>query len=255
MIKIILLGAGNVGLHLYQKFSKCSKVEIIQWYNRSLSPIKSFEQDVTITNDIKNLKAADIYILALSDNAISHIANELPSLKGIVVHTAGGVSINVLNKFEKHGVFYPLQSFSKNRVIDFKTLPFCIEGNSEETEQTLIQFAMIISESIHRVNSSQRLALHTAAVFINNFTNHLYQVGATICEEHKVSFELLQPLIKETGMKVQTISPKDAQTGPAIRKDYTTIKKHVELLSNPIFKNLYLTITESIQKNKEYSEL
>ncbi len=254
-MKIVLLGTGNVGVHLYQEFSKHSKIEVVQWYNRTLSSLKPFEKNVPITDSLKNLKSADIYILALSDNAVSKIANQLSYLKGIVVHTAGSVPIDALKKCENHGVFYPLQTFSKNRAVNFKTLPLCIEGNSKETEHILMQLAMTICQNIHQINSPQRLALHTAAVFVNNFTNHLYQIGATICEEQKVPFELLQPLIKETAMKVQSISAKDAQTGPAIRKDYITLKKHIDQFSNPLFKNLYLTLTESIQKNNGLNEL
>ena len=255
MIKIVILGAGNLGTHLFRVFTQAKEVHVVQWYNRSLENIKQYPKEVAITDQLGHLEEADVYLVALSDDAIPITANELAPLKGIVAHTAGSVPMDVLKHHTNQGVFYPLQTFSKNRAVDFKSIPICIEANNDQNKETLTKLAHAIGENIHYINSTQRMGLHTAAVFVNNFTNHLYQVGAQICEEQEVPFDLLRPLIAETAVKIESITPKEAQTGPALRNDRTTLQKHMDQLSNPVFKNLYLTLTESIQKNDEYSKL
>jgi len=255
MIKIVILGAGNVGTHLFRVFTQAKEVQVIQWYNRSLENIKQYQKEVALTDQLDHLKEADVYLLALSDDAIPITANELAPLNGIVAHTAGSVPMDVLKQHTNRGVFYPLQTFSKNRAVDFKSIPICIEANNDQNKETLTKLAHTIGENIHYINSTQRMGLHTAAVYVNNFTNHLYQVGAQICEEQEVPFDLLRPLIAETAVKIESITPKEAQTGPALRNDKTTLQKHMDQLSDPVFKNLYLTLTESIQKNDEYSKL
>ena len=255
MIKIVILGAGNVGTHLFRVFTQAKEVHVVQWYNRSLENIKQYPKEVAITDQLGHLEEADVYLVALSDDAIPITANELAPLKGIVAHTAGSVPMDVLKHHTNQGVFYPLQTFSKNRAVDFKSIPICIEANNDQNKETLTKLAHAIGENIHYINSTQRMGLHTAAVFVNNFTNHLYQVGAQICEEQEVPFDLLRPLIAETAVKIESITPKEAQTGPALRNDKTTVQKHIDQLSNPVFKKLYLTLTESIQKNDEYSKL
>jgi predicted short-subunit dehydrogenase-like oxidoreductase (DUF2520 family) len=251
MIKIIILGAGNVGTHLFRNLNSSKKTEVVQWYNRSLDSIKKYKKEVAVTNQIKDLKEADVYLLALSDDVIPEMAKQLKDLKGIIAHTAGSVPMSILNESNNYGVFYPLQTFSKNRDTDFKNIPICLEASNEGSYQTLFKLASTLGNNINKINSEQRLRLHTAAVFVNNFTNHLYQLGNTICKEHNISFSLLQPLIKETAAKIESMTPKDAQTGPALRKDNITLQKHQVQLSNPDIKNLYLYLTESIQKNNE----
>jgi len=251
MIKIIILGAGNVGTHLFRNLNSSKKTEVVQWYNRSLDSIKKYKKEVAVTNQIKDLKEADIYLLALSDDVIPEMAKQLKDLKGIIAHTAGSVPMSILNESNNYGVFYPLQTFSKNRDTDFKNIPICLEASNEGSYQTLFKLASTLGNNINKINSKQRLGLHTAAVFVNNFTNHLYQLENTICKEHNISFSLLQPLIKETAAKIESMTPKDAQTGPALRKDNITLQKHQVQLSNPDIKNLYLYLTESIQKNNE----
>ena len=251
MIKIIILGAGNVGTHLFRNLNSSKKTEVVQWYNRSLDSIKKYKKEVAVTNQIKDLKEADIYLLALSDDVIPEMAKQLKDLKGIIAHTAGSVPMSILNESNNYGVFYPLQTFSKNRDTDFKNISICLEASNESCYQTLFKLASTLGNNINKVNSEQRLGLHTAAVFVNNFTNHLYQLGDAICQEHNISFSLLKPLIKETAAKIETMTPKDAQTGPALRNDKNTLQKHQDQLFNPDIKNLYLYLTESIQKNNE----
>ena len=139
-----------------------------------------------------------------------------------------------------------LQTFSKEKEIDFSTVPFCLEAENKEDYLLLEKIAKTIGRKIYSVNSEQRKALHIAAVFVNNFTNHLYTIGNDICEKHQVPFEILQPLIQETSEKIKTLSPKKAQTGPAIRNDKKTIKSHLELLSKEQ-QEIYKLITQAIK--------
>ena len=250
MIKIIILGAGNVGTHLFRNLNSSKQTKVVQWYNRSLDSINKHKKEVAVTNQIKDLREADVYLLALSDDVIPEMAKQLKDLKGIIAHTAGSVPMSILSESINYGVFYPLQTFSKNRDTDFKNIPICLEASNESSYQTLFKLASTLGNNINKINSEQRLGLHTAAVFVNNFTNHLYQLGNTICKEQNISFRLLQPLIKETAAKIESMTPKDAQTGPALRKDYITLQKHQDQLSNPDIKNLYLYLTESIQKKQ-----
>jgi predicted short-subunit dehydrogenase-like oxidoreductase (DUF2520 family) len=153
-----------------------------------------------------------------------------------------------LNKENRKGVFYPVQSFSKNKAVNFKTIPIGIEAENESDLKIIEKVAKSISNAVFTIDSEQRKALHVAAVFVNNFVNHLYQIGQEICLDNQIAFEILKPLIQETAEKINTISPREAQTGPAIRKDKNTIDTHLAFLSKENQKNIYKTLTQSIQE-------
>lgn len=139
-----------------------------------------------------------------------------------------------------------LQTFSKEKEVDFSEVPFCIETADEKDRKLLEKAAKSIGKKVYTINSEQRKAIHIAAVFVNNFTNHLYKMGKDLCEEHRIPFEVLHPLIKETASKIEILSPEKAQTGPAIRNDKKTIKKHLDLL-NKAQQKIYKVLTKSIQ--------
>ena len=171
----------------------------------------------------------------------------MPFKNRLVVHTSGSVSLDSLNTNNRKGVFYPLQTFTKNKEVDFKSIPICLESENATDYQLLDRVAKSISEKVFTINSEQRKALHVAAVFVNNFTNHLYQLGNEICEEHQVPFEILNALIQETAQKINTLAPENAQTGPAIRNDKLIIEAHQLFLSNSNQSNIYKILTQSIQ--------
>jgi len=248
MINTIILGAGNVATHLYHALQKADGVTVSQWYNRNLSPLQQFKNEVDITSDITALKKADIYIIAVSDDAVAKLSTQLPFENRLVVHTSGSVSISDLNKKHQRGVFYPLQSFSKTASLDFSEVPICLEIERKSNLSILKGLAEAIGCKHYKVNSEQRSALHLSAVFINNFTNQLYRIGHEITESKGVEFEILKPLIKETAHKVETISPFMAQTGPAKRNDKKTIQKHLNALEKDIHKNIYELMTKSIKE-------
>jgi predicted short-subunit dehydrogenase-like oxidoreductase (DUF2520 family) len=249
MIRITLLGSGNVAQHLIKAFTKSETIEIVQVYSRKKENLASLIDFDKIVNDFEELKEADLYIIAVSDKAIAEVSRQLPFQNRIVVHTSGAASLDVLDIKNRKGVFYPLQTFSKSKEIDFSAVPMCLEAENTFDFHVLETAAKSISNVVHAINSDQRKALHVAAVFVNNFTNHLYQIGHEICEEHQVPFEILKPLIQETAEKINTLDPIDAQTGPAKRNDLTTIEAHLDYLSNENQKNIYKIITQSIQNN------
>jgi len=249
MIQITLIGSGNVAQHFIKAFSKSEAIEIAQVFSRKKETLATLIDYDKIVNDFEDLKEADLYIIAVSDNAILEVSRQLPFNNQLVVHTSGTSSIEILNDKNRKGVFYPLQTFSKNKDIDFSVIPICLEAENTFDFRVLDTVAKSISNAVFPINSEQRKALHVAAVFVNNFTNQLYQIGQEICEENQVSFEILKPLILETAEKIKTLDPVDAQTGPAKRNDSSTIEAHLKYLSNENQKNIYKTLTQSIQQN------
>ncbi|WP_370476512.1 Rossmann-like and DUF2520 domain-containing protein [Tamlana flava] len=247
MISVVILGAGNVATHLFKAFQKTENVSVVQWYNRSLDAINPYKNDVEITSNLSQLKSADVYILAVSDDVVGELSSKLPFENRLVVHTSGSVGIHDLDKKHKRGVLYPLQSFSKTAEIDFANVPICIETIDKEDYHVLKELAKSLGSQTKRVNSNQRRVLHLAAVFVNNFTNQLYRIGHEITESESAEFDLLKPLILETANKVQELSPYMAQTGPAKRNDQKTIKRHLTLLEKGHHKEVYELLTKSIQ--------
>lgn len=250
MIRVSIIGSGNVAQHLITAFLKAqeagTEIELVQVYSRQMETVAHLLDLDKITNDFNSLTQADLYIIAVSDNAIAKVADQLPFKNRLVAHTSGSVAINDLNDNNRKAVFYPLQTFSKNRPIDFTQVPICLEAQNPTDYQLLEKVAKIISDRVFTINSQQRKALHVAAVFVNNFVNHLYQIGNEICNEHQVPFEILKPLISETAEKVMTLSPKEAQTGPAKRGDTQTIQIHQDFLSDEKQRKIYNTLTQSI---------
>jgi len=247
MIKIVILGGGNVAYHLTENLLKNKAVTVVQVYNRSLEKIIYLKAKTSITNNLKELKDADIYIIAVSDNAISDLSSSLNLKNKLVVHTSGSVAMTELNSISNKGVFYLLQTFSKERKLDFSSIPICIEAETEKDLALLETLANSISKNCYHINSNQRKNLHLAAVFVNNFVNHLYHIGNEICEQNKVPFEILLPIIQETAAKLNTLSPFDAQTGPAKRNDTETIEKHKAMLAKNQ-QEIYTLLTKSIYK-------
>src|SRR5690606_27195343 len=169
MLKIVLLGGGNVAHHLFTQFSKNPKVELIQWYNRRGSSIEKFEQHTEITTRLDTLKEADVYIIAVSDNAIAELSTALPFQDKLVVHTSGNTPLQNIDSKNRAGVFYPLQSFKKDKMVDWSKVPLPTEASTENDLDFLLELAKSMSENVYKINSQQRSAMLLAAVFVNNF--------------------------------------------------------------------------------------
>ena len=253
MVKVIIIGSGNVAQHLIVAFQKSqtagTAIELVQVFSRKKGALLHLLDSDKIVTDFSGVLDADLYIIAVSDDAIASVSDQLPFKNRLVVHTSGSAALDCLNNNNRKGVFYPLQTFTKRKEVDFNNIPICLEGENSTDFRLLEKVAKSISEKVFAINSKQRKALHVAAVFVNNFTNHLYLVGNEICKEHQVPFDILKPLILETAQKIITLSPEDAQTGPAKRNDKQTIEAHQLFLTNANQANIYKTLTQSIQDN------
>jgi predicted short-subunit dehydrogenase-like oxidoreductase (DUF2520 family) len=228
MISIALIGTGNVATHLYNAFLNIDTLAVTQISSRALDKVSE----------------ADITIIAVSDDAIAEVSSKIKN--DFVVHTSGSADINTLQNDSRKGIFYMLQTFSKDKKVDFSEVPFCLEAENAEDYALLESLAKLIGKKIYSINSEQRKTLHVAAVFVNNFANHMYKIGNDICKKNMVPFDILKPLIQETALKVSQLSPEKAQTGPAVRRDKKTIKNHLNSLDTNQQK-IYKIITKSIQ--------
>ena len=254
--KITIIGSGNVatilskvfvnkGFSINQVFSK-SKINAEILIKKLVC-----NQQIRATDCIAELDdTSDIYIVCVKDDAITTVVNQFLFKDKLIVHTSGSVEINVFKEFNQFGVFYPLQTFSKDNEIDFINTPFCIEGNNKETTQLLMEFAKIISTKVFELNSKQRNLVHLAAVFACNFSNYMYAIAEEITTKNNIDFDILKPLILETAKKIEFQSPKETQTGPAKRKDINTIQNHLQLLDgNDGIKEIYQLISKSIEQS------
>ena len=249
-MKVVLIGSGNVATHL-GKALKGAGHSILQVYSRSETGAKALARKLscTYTNNIKNISdKGDVYLIAVRDEAIEPFVKSFPSTDKIVVHTSGSVPINVLKeKFRNCGVMYPVQSFSIDRELDLTNVPFCIEAGNDGVKKKITALIKKVSHKIHDIDSAQRKKIHLAAVFANNFANHLFEISEHLLAIENIPFDIIRPLIVETAMKVQSHLPAEMQTGPAKRGDKKVIKEHLELLRNKKkFKKIYKLLSESI---------
>lgn len=250
MIRVSIIGSGNVAFHLATAFEAAEQTELLQIVARN--PQNNFPKLSNRTiHSVQDLALADVYLIAVSDDAIAEVAASLPFSGRLVAHTSGTVAVSAIDAKNRRGVFYPLQTFSKSKPVSFSEIPICLEADMPQDYELLLQVATAISEQSYKINSEQRKSLHVAAVFASNFTNHLYSIASEICDEHQLSFDILKPLIAETANKIQTLNPTQAQTGPAIRNDNKTIEAHLKLLTDENHKTIYRILTQSIQHGKK----
>lgn len=253
-MKIVIIGAGNVGGHLARRFEE-KGVEVLQVLTRHWDRHEGLTKllkarFITSFEDIAT--DADAYILAVNDAAISEVAEKISKKVSnrLIAHTSGATAGTILLPFSsRFGILYPLQTFSEVRTQDWDNLPVCVDANTAEDLALLHKLALHLSPNVYEITDEQRSILHVAATFVNNFGNYLYQIAEQIVESEDIPFRLLKPLIVETAAKVQNHSPADMQTGPARRGDLKTIENHLSYLEKyPDFRELYRTMTALIQK-------
>ncbi len=247
---LVFIGAGNVATHLAKAFYQ-NGFSIVQVFSRTELSAKTLADkvDANYTTDYNRIvENADIYFYCLADDVLPQLISQKVFPNGIHIHTAGSVKIDVFDRNRvNYGVLYPLQTFSKNKEIDFSQIPLFVEANNEFSEQVIKDLAMSLSQKVFSVSSENRQKIHLSAVFACNFTNHLFAIAQELLGE--VPFDVLLPLIEETVEKVKTIPPRKAQTGPAIRRDNNVINKHLESLSfNLGWQDIYKKLTKDIQK-------
>lgn len=254
--KISIIGAGNVGWHLARHLESAGH-QICEVYSRDIHHAEKLVDnlyDAVPTDSLDFSESqASIFLLAVSDDAIAKVSEMvlLPP-DAILAHTSGSKSMDTLQEADSLiGVFYPLQTFSKAKEINFEHTPILIEGEDKGVEKKLLALAATISSNVQLITSEERRTIHMAAVFACNFTNHLLTIAKNILEAEDLSFDLLHPLLLETIYKALELGPERAQTGPAARKDITMIKSHLNSLQeNPELAQIYKLLSESIMERK-----
>jgi len=252
---VVIIGSGNVATHFARAIQKTGK-KIIQIYSKHPNSAKLLSREVnaSFVKSIKEItKNADLYILAIKDTVIEEVSSLLKIGNNLIVHTSGTVSADILKKASSNfGVIYPLQSFSKDIPVDWKTIPVFIEANNKENEDILLTFIKNITDHVTVMSSEKREIVHLSAVFVNNFVNYLYTIAEDIMKNKQLSFDQLKPLIIETANRIINDNPGNIQTGPAIRKDKKTIQKHLELLSyQKDYADIYSFMTNMIIKSNK----
>ena len=251
-MKAVFVGAGNLATNLGMSLM-ANGVDVVQVYSRTEDSASALSEKLKCahTTDIDEvISDADIYFISVKDSVLESLASRL--LHGredrLFVHTSGSMPMSAL-PFCHRGVFYPMQTFSKSKIVDFSNIPVFIEADDSEDLNKLDALAHKLSSSVYVLDSSRRRYLHLSAVFCCNFVNHCYAVSEDILKSCGVPFDVMLPLIDETSAKVHTINPKDAQTGPAVRYDENVIAKHLDLLSDkPVFQDIYRLMSDSIHK-------
>ncbi|MGV0978337.1 Rossmann-like and DUF2520 domain-containing protein [Empedobacter falsenii] len=250
MSSIVILGAGNVAFHLTRALIE-NTCNVRQIFNRTLEHAREIGEAnrISYTDKISEIEKAEIYIIASADSGIEEFSHYIPYDDVLVVHTSGSSPMSVLKGDYRKGVFYPLQTFSKERTMRYDNIPFFIEAENPEDLKKLNELGNRISNEVHELNFVSRMQVHMTGVWANNFVNHLYYIAGNICEQNNVPFDVLLPLIQETANKVIEMSPKDAQTGPAKRGDQMIIDRHLEALQdNSRLLQIYQILTDSIKR-------
>ncbi len=271
-MKIVLIGAGNLATHLGKALHAAGH-DMVQVFSRTMQSAETLASllDAEPLTDIAQVRDdADVYIFSVKDSALVQLVAQLcrheadglgedgavnalrKAKKGeherVFLHTAGSMPMSVFKGMAQHyGVLYPMQTFSKQREVDFSIIPCFVEANDEFAQKQIEGLAREISGRVYQLSSEDRKYLHLSAVFACNFANHCYAISQELLEEHGIPFDVMLPLINETAAKVHEMKPKDAQTGPAVRYDENVIGKQSKLLENhPHFKKVYDSMSKSI---------
>lgn len=271
-MKIVLIGAGNLATHLGKALHAAGH-DMVQVFSRTMQSAETLASllDAEPLTDIAQVRDdADVYIFSVKDSALVQLVAQLcrhdadglgedgavnalrKAKKGeherVFLHTAGSMPMSVFKGMAQHyGVLYPMQTFSKQREVDFSIIPCFVEANDEFAQKLIEGLAREISGRVYQLSSEDRKYLHLSAVFACNFANHCYAISQELLEEHGIPFDVMLPLISETAAKVHEMMPKDAQTGPAVRYDENVIGKQSKLLENhPHFKKVYDSMSKSI---------
>jgi predicted short-subunit dehydrogenase-like oxidoreductase (DUF2520 family) len=253
-MKIVIIGSGNVATHL-AKALYAANLQVTEIWSHQYENALALATQVKATA-IENLNQidlnADLCLLAVKDDAIAGVSLRLKGFKGTIAHTSGAVDIAIFaGNFEKYGVFYPLQTFSKAKEVSFNDIPLCLEANNAATYAVLSNVAKQLSKTVLEVNTEKRAILHLSAVFACNFVNHFYVLADEVLGANELDFNLIKPLIMETAFKVQNARPIDVQTGPAIRNDEKTMAKHESLLvRHPQLIEIYRIVSDRIKKTR-----
>ena len=246
-MQIVLIGSGNVAFHLAKAFTE-AQIPISQIFGRNTTELQKISEQFSIPFSTETLADADLYIISVSDSSITEVSSLIKNKNVLVAHTSGSVSREALSGNFRKSVFYPLQTFSKSKNLDYSKIPFFIDAENENDEEILKNLASKISKNVMLANDEKRKYIHLTAVFACNFVNHLYARAKEISDSQGIPFDYFLPLIDETTQKIHELEPKLAQTGPAIRNDEKVLKLHESLLTDEEKLKIYKTLNESIKK-------
>lgn len=246
-MQIVLIGSGNVAFHLAKAFTE-AQIPISQIFGRNTTDLQKISEQFSIPFSTETLAEADLYIISVSDSSIAEVSSLIKNENALVAHTSGSVSREALSGNYRKSVFYPLQTFSKSKNLDYSKIPFFIDAENENDEEILKNLASKISKNVMLANDEKRKYIHLTAVFACNFVNHLYARAKEISDSQGIPFYYFLPLIDETTQKIHELEPKLAQTGPAIRNDEKVLKLHESLLTDEEKLKIYKTLNESIKK-------
>ena len=246
-MQIVLIGSGNVAFLLAKAFTE-AQIPISQIFGRNTTELQKISEQFSIPFSTETLADADLYIISVSDSSIAEVSSLIKNKNALVAHTSGSVSREALNGNYRKSVFYPLQTFSKSKNLDYSKIPFFIDAENENDEEILKNLASKISKNVMLANDEKRKYIHLTAVFACNFVNHLYARAKEISDSQGITFDYFLPLIDETTQKIHELEPKLAQTGPAIRNDEKVLKLHKSLLTDEEKLKIYKTLNESIKK-------
>ena len=252
-MKIVLIGAGNLATHLGKALHAAGH-DMVQVFSRTMQSAETLASllDAEPLTDMAQVRDdADVYIFSVKDSALEQLISQLcGGEKKVFLHTAGSMPMSVFRgKALHYGVLYPMQTFSKQREVDFSIIPCFIEANDEFAQKQIEGLAVQISHRVYQLSSEDRRYLHLSAVFACNFANHCYAASQELLQQHGIPFDVMLPLIDETAAKVHGMTPKDAQTGPAVRYDENVIGKQIQLLENqPYFQKIYDSMSKSIHE-------
>lgn len=251
--KVTLIGSGNMA-HWLVYAMRNAGVRISQVYSRQLSHAKALAEiaGAEAIDNIKNLLPdSDLYIFSIKDDSYENLLQQLPFRLPLAAHTAGSLSMRIFESYaESYGILYPYQSVNKN--MDFKgvVVPLCVEANDKTIENELFAFAQKLTSVVQKLDESQRMVLHRAAIFGCNFTNAMYSIAYDILREHDIDWQMIMPLLQNTMEKVKTMNPHEAQTGPAQRGDQNVIQFHLDALHDELLKDIYRVMTDYILCHK-----
>ena len=246
-MKIVIIGSGNVAYHLAKAFTQ-NNIEVSQIFGRNEVELNKISEELNIPYSTKELADADLYLISVSDSAVEQVSDLIKTEKALVAHTSGSLPIETLKGNYRKASFYPLQTFSKTKNLDYSKIPFFIEAENQIDEKSLFELASLISDNVETSDYEKRKYIHLTAVFACNFVNHLFARAKEISDSQDLDFNYFIPLIDETVEKIHHLEPKSAQTGPAVRGDERILKLHEELITNDEHLKIYNTMNESIQK-------
>ena len=249
-MKIAILGSGNVAYHLAKMFKE-KNIPISQIFGRNEKDLQEISEQFEIPFSTTELVDAELYFIAVNDDAVAAISKNIKNQNSLVAHTSGSLPKEILEGNYRKASFYPLQTFSKSKMLQYSEIPFFVEGENEEDSQILENLALKISEKVMKSDYEKRKYIHLTAVFACNFVNHLFARAKEISDSQHIPFDCFLPLIKETTLKIEKIEPKLAQTGPAIRNDEKILQLHEALITEEEHLKIYQVMNESIKKMYE----